>query len=171
VTMHLGFAYARTGRLTDGIALLEEGDEHATAIGGFTGHPARLAGLAHGYVLAGRLADAAATARRGIALAREQRQPQGEAACLRALGIIAATTAAPDAAAAEEYLAQARDLAATLEMRPLVGHCHLDLGKLCRRAGKHDQAREHLATAAMMYREMGMPRWRDEATAELAKVP
>jgi tetratricopeptide (TPR) repeat protein len=171
VTMHLGYAYARTERLAEGIALLEEGDANAAAIGGFTGHPSRLAGLAHGYVLAARPVDAAATARRGIALSREQRQPQGEAACLRALGIIAAASAPPDATAAEGYFAQARDLAATLEMRPLVGHCHLDLGKLHRRTGKHDQAREYLSVAAMMYRDMGMKLWLDEATAESKKVP
>jgi hypothetical protein len=41
-------------------------------------------------------------------------------------------------------------------MCPLVAHCHLGLGKLCRRTGERKQAREHLSTAMMMYREMGM---------------
>ena len=44
-------------------------------------------------------------------------------------------------------------------MRPLVAHCHLGLCKLYRRMGKHVQAREHLATATALYREMGMPYW------------
>ena len=46
-----------------------------------------------------------------------------------------------------------------LGMRPLVAHCHLGLGKLYRRIGKHEQAQEHLATATTMYREMGMMYW------------
>jgi hypothetical protein len=41
-------------------------------------------------------------------------------------------------------------------MRPLVAHCHLGLGKLNRRTGKREQAREHLTTATTMYREMDM---------------
>jgi hypothetical protein len=33
-------------------------------------------------------------------------------------------------------------------IRPLIAHCHLGLGKLYRRTGKLEQAREHLTTAA-----------------------
>jgi hypothetical protein len=58
-------------------------------------------------------------------------------------------------------------LATELEMRPLVAHCHLGLGKLHRRTDKREQAREHLATATTMYREMGMTYWLEKAEAEL----
>jgi len=51
-------------------------------------------------------------------------------------------------------------------MRPLVAHCHLGLGKFYRRAGKREQAREHLTTATTMYREMDMPFWLAAADAE-----
>jgi hypothetical protein len=51
-------------------------------------------------------------------------------------------------------------------MRPLVAHCHLGLGKLYRRTDKREQAQEHLATAVMMYREMGMQLWLEKAEAE-----
>jgi hypothetical protein len=54
-------------------------------------------------------------------------------------------------------------LAEEVGMRPLVAHCHLGLGKLYRRTGDHDQAREHLATATAMYREMGMRFWLSES--------
>jgi hypothetical protein len=52
-------------------------------------------------------------------------------------------------------------------MRPLVAHCHLGLGKLYRRTGKDEQAREHLALAATMYREMDMRFYLEQAEAEL----
>jgi len=58
-------------------------------------------------------------------------------------------------------------LAEELGMRPLVAHCHLGLGKLYRRTDKREQAREHLATATTMYREMGMTYWLHEAEAEM----
>ena len=52
-------------------------------------------------------------------------------------------------------------------MRPLVAHCHLGLGKLYRRTGKREQAREHLTTATTMYREMGMRFWLEQAEMEI----
>jgi hypothetical protein len=51
-------------------------------------------------------------------------------------------------------------------MRPLVAHCHLGLGKLCRQTGQREQAREHLTNATAMYREMGMTYWLEQAEAE-----
>jgi hypothetical protein len=48
-------------------------------------------------------------------------------------------------------------------MRPLVAHCHAGLAKLHRRAGKTQQAHERFATAASMYREMGMTYWLEQA--------
>ena len=165
VTMHLGFAYAHTGRLVDGLRLQEEGRAHAETIGGLTGHPARLAALAGSYLLAGRRAAAEETAGRGLVIAAEHRQPHGAAACLRVLGLVA-----DDPAAAERYFADARSLAMELEMRPLVAHCHGDLGALYRTVGKDVQAREQLGIAVAMYRDMSMPFWVSRAETELREV-
>jgi tetratricopeptide repeat protein len=61
-----------------------------------------------------------------------------------------------DAESAEDHYRQALALATALGMRPLAAHCHLGLGKLCRRTGDGAKAEEHLTTAATMYRERGM---------------
>jgi len=55
-------------------------------------------------------------------------------------------------------------------MRPLVAHCHLGLGKLSRRAGQREPAREHLTTATTMYREMGMTYWLEQADQEMKEL-
>jgi hypothetical protein len=60
-------------------------------------------------------------------------------------------------------------LARELGMRPLVAHCHLGVGKLHGRTDKREQAKEHLATATTMYREMGMTYWLEKAEAEMAE--
>ena len=60
-------------------------------------------------------------------------------------------------------------MADELGMRPLVAHCHLGLGKLYQRTDKREQAQEHLATAATMYRHMGMTYWLAEAEVEMTK--
>ena len=52
-------------------------------------------------------------------------------------------------------------------MRPLVAHCHLGLGRLCRRIGDRAKAGEHVAAATAMYREMDMSFWLAQAEADL----
>ena len=65
---------------------------------------------------------------------------------------------------------EALDTATSLEMRPLIAHCHLGLGKLHRRTGKHDRAQQHLTTATTMYREMDMRFWLEKAEAEMREL-
>ena len=46
----------------------------------------------------------------------------------------------------------------------------LGLGKLYRRTGQREQAREHLTTATTMYREMDMRFWLEQAEAEMKEL-
>jgi hypothetical protein len=163
--MRLGLAYSRVGRLAEGIALGEEGVANFEAIHGITGYPGRLAGLAECYWRDGRWAEAERAVHQGLAVAREQRQRAGEAECLRALGVVTAARTPLDVAAAEAHLTAARGLAASLEMRALVGHCHLDLARLHGSAGKQAAALEHLAIATEIYRAAEMPGWLREAAS------
>jgi hypothetical protein len=55
-------------------------------------------------------------------------------------------------------------------MRPLVAHCHLGLGTLSRRTGKREQAQAHLTTATMMYREMDMRFYLEQAETALVDL-
>ena len=61
-------------------------------------------------------------------------------------------------------------LATDLGMRPLVAHCHLGLGKLYRRTGQREQAREHVTTATTMYREMDMRFYLEQAEAAMREL-
>jgi hypothetical protein len=62
-----------------------------------------------------------------------------------------ATASEPlDVAAAPAQYGASFTLASGLGMRPLVAHDHLGLGKLHLRMGKHQEAKEHLATATAM---------------------
>jgi hypothetical protein len=98
-----------------------------------------------------------------LALTREQGHRGHETYALRLLGEIASRGDPLDAETAEGYYRQALALATELEMRPLVAHCHLGLGKLYRRTGDHAKASEHLTTAKAMYREMDMGFWLEKA--------
>jgi uncharacterized protein HemY len=92
------------------------------------------------------LSGGAAECRRCTCLATSRPPDNGEAHYRKALALRPATRHAP--------------------RRPL----HLGLGKLYRRTGKREQAREHLATATTMYREMGMTYWLEKAAAETASL-
>ena len=163
---HLGFAYALSGCFTEGVALLEEAlaDPGAT---GTANHPLLLAYLGEAHLLAGRLDAALAVARRALDLAHRQKERGNEAWVLRLLGDIAAHADPPDPESAEAHYGQALARADELGMRPLAAHCHLGLGQLYRRMGDRAKAQERLATAATMYREMGMGFWLAKAEVEL----
>ncbi|MFI5026459.1 MAG: adenylate/guanylate cyclase domain-containing protein [Solirubrobacterales bacterium] len=158
----LGYAYALTGRLSEGVTLMEEAlaDPAAT---GTTNHPLLLSYLGEAHLLAGRPDDALAVARRALDLAHRQKERGNEAWALRLLGEIAASADPPDLESGEAHYGRALTRAEELEMRPLAAHCHLGLGKLYRQAGDDAKAQEHLTTATRMYREMDMGFWLAQA--------
>jgi tetratricopeptide (TPR) repeat protein len=166
----LGAAYALAGRADEARPLV------AGALEEFRGRPNHsspaiillCAGMTS--LPAGRLDEARSHTREALALTRRLRARGSEAHALHLAGDIASTGGAEDAAEAEGHYREALPLAGELRMRPLVAHCHLGLGKLCRRTGDDVKAREHLATAVTMYREMGMGFWLEKADAELGGV-
>jgi DNA-binding SARP family transcriptional activator len=148
----LGPAYTASGRVGEAIPLLERAAEIAASLGSPV-----LGFLAEAYLAAGRLDDASATAGRAARLALDQREQGWAAWTFRLLGDIAARTGG-DQEAPEQY-GRALGLAEALGMRPLAAHCHLSLGELYRQIGKPELAREHLAAASAMYRDMSMRSW------------
>jgi hypothetical protein len=126
--------------------------------------------LAEAHLLAGGVQEAADHAARALARARE-RQERGYAAWAhRLIGEILSRREALDADGAAVAYQEALALAQELEMRPLVAHCHLGIGRLRRREGDHPTAADHLTKAVTMYREMEMGLWLDQAAAELARA-
>ena len=159
----LGYTYALTGRLTDGVPLLENsvvGEASISAMG--LGLAVRVSRLAHAYLLAGRTREALDRARSALDLATKYKERANEAIALRVLAEIQVRGDAFSAAA--EHYAASLALADALGMRPLIAHCHLGLGELYRRTSKSEQAHEHFTTATMMYRDMGMTYWLERTT-------
>jgi tetratricopeptide (TPR) repeat protein len=166
----LGYAYAFTGRTGRALSLLEETVERSAAMSMSFGQALWMSFLAESYLTAERVHEAFDHAGRALRLARSLGQRGHEAYALRLVGDIRAHGDAHDPPRAEESYRQAAALAEGLGMRPLVAHCHLDLGKLDRRTCKRQEAQEHLTTATTMYREMGMRFWLEKAEAELSEL-
>ena len=80
------------------------------------------------------------------------------------LGDVAAHPDGLDPERAETHYRRSLALAEPRQMRPLIAHCHLGLGRLHRRT--RGPAEEHLSAARAMYREMDMGFWLAQAEAE-----
>jgi tetratricopeptide (TPR) repeat protein len=116
---------------------------------------------------AGRRAEAQAEIERGLSLV-SQGQALGHRPSLLCVRANLVAQDEPSRVADSATLwEEAAALAAGMDMRPLVAHCHLGLGMLYRRTGERAMAHEHLTTAATMYREMGMTYWLEKAEPEM----
>jgi tetratricopeptide (TPR) repeat protein len=163
---NLGYTYALSGRLSEGLALLEPGALHPQPV-----YAHMLAWLAEAYLLDGRLADAARIADQAVEVTRTYQQRGFEANALRMVAEVATRADRPKAKQADSYYHQSLALAEELGMRPLVAHCHLGLGTLYQKVGRDEQARAELTSAAEMYRAMEMMFWLEKAEAAQAQVP
>lgn len=168
---YLGHAYTNVGRFEEGLSLLEQAIESYEATRAWPFRPLITAHRGAACLLAGRLDAARALAQQAAALAREHGERGHEAWALRLLGEIASRCGLGEADQAERCYHEAGTAAQALGMRPLAAHCHLGLGQLHRRRGERDRALEHLATAARLYREMGMMDWLVRAETDLRAGP
>jgi tetratricopeptide (TPR) repeat protein len=151
----LGCAFLRAGRIEEGAALARTAADEVEYRHLVMQQPAALAVLAEACLCFGDLEEAETAATLALTLAIERGQ-RGDAATAHYLLGKAAARESGDIATAEEHFRAGIALAEELDMRPLVAHSHLGLGKLYGRTDKRGQAHEHLTTATAMYREMGM---------------
>jgi len=162
----LGYAYALTGRVAEAIPLLVTSLDRIVATRG--GHALACARLAEGYLLSGQIDDALRRASEALDDARRRGERGFEASTLRLLAEISGRSDPPDVETATRRYREASTLATELGMRPLVAHCHLGLSRLYQRTSERGRAKEHLATATTMYRDMGMTYWLQEAERQMA---
>jgi tetratricopeptide (TPR) repeat protein len=155
-TGFLGYVYVLSGRVADGLSLLEQGEKDADSSGLALYHSRLSLWLGEALMRGDRPRDALAQAERTLVLTRERGERGLEACALWLLGEIASRGPAPRDESGEGRYREALALGEERGMRPLVAHCHAGLAKLYRHIGKQDLARQHLVTAATMYREMDM---------------
>ena len=155
----LGYAYALAGRHEEAAPILDATLAEARTTDLRWTYARQHARVGEAHWMAGRMAEAERLAARALEVARTHRQPGQEALALHLCGLVG------DDAHAEARLNEALTLASSLGMQPLVAQCHLDLGKLHRRRGTLGPAKEHVATASGLFRQMGMTYWLERAGA------
>jgi len=166
----LGYAYALSGRLTEAFPLLRQALEQWSVIRGTAGQSIRLVSLSEAYLLTGRIAEALELADHAMDLARNHNERGNQAYVLRMLAEIASHRDPPDIDNAESGYRRAIGLTHEPEMRLLLAHCHLGLGKLHRWRANRSGADEHLTIAAALFRAMQMPFCLQQTEAELRRL-
>jgi DNA-binding NtrC family response regulator/tetratricopeptide (TPR) repeat protein len=161
----LGTVYAVAGSPKEGLALLERAAAEGEANRVLYEHAMVLVQLAEAQ-LEDHPDAAERRAAQAYALAQRHGERGSEAWAGLLLGRVAVARPGVQLDAALAHTTQALALAGQLGHRPLVAHCHLDLGRLHRRAGRSAESQSHLATAASMYGEMDMVAWLSQAEAE-----
>jgi ATP/maltotriose-dependent transcriptional regulator MalT len=151
----LGYAYALSGRVGDGLSLLEQAVE-ATAQRGAV-HALRVAHLAEARLLAGDVGKAQELATLALDAARARGERAHEAYALRVVGQVAATRRNLDVA--EQHLRAAAELADELGMAPLAAQTRLDLAAIYDRLGMTEAANAAAGESAGRLRSMGMRDW------------
>ena len=163
VAAALGNAYAATGRVGEALPVLDLA-KNRVRLSFLRGQ------LAQGYLLIGKLEEAASLAVRALDFSRRHAERGNEARALYVLGEIASYDDSLNVDRAAAHYQQAMALAEELRMRPLLAHCQAGLGKLYRRTGNYEKATTHLANAVAMMREMEMGLWLEKAEAELKEL-
>jgi class 3 adenylate cyclase/tetratricopeptide (TPR) repeat protein len=157
------WALAEIGEANEALERVREGEQllGRQAARGIVGHGGwAYHAVARACLVLGRLDEARRLGDRAVESSLHH--PGFTAHALLLLGDLTSHPDRFDIKSGEEHYREALVLAKQHGMRPLVAHCHLGLGKLYRNIGKLEQARENLAAATAMYRELGMNFWLEQ---------
>jgi tetratricopeptide (TPR) repeat protein len=167
IVANLSLAYSLTGRSTAASITLDRVSEViATAAIVTAGAATWGAELSQALLLANRVDDAKVLLDRFEDEARAAEQPVINAWIPRIRAEIALRRNPTDLGEAMAYYHRALEQGGLFGLRPNIAHCHLALSRLYRRAGKLQEAQEHLTSATTMYREMDMQFWLEQAAVE-----
>jgi tetratricopeptide (TPR) repeat protein len=165
----LGYAYTKSERVADGVAILEQILKLGESSWMRAAQSRTFVTLGEISLAADRLDEAAALATRALALTRQYGQRGWEAGSLRLLAEIASLRRPRDVVTAEAHYRAALAVAEACGMRPLAARCHLGLSSL--RKDQPREAQAHLDLATTSFREMGMQFWLEQATQSSVAAP
>ena len=152
----LGFAYAISGRLEEGLQMLKGAVKDIEASGRLAFHTLFNVYLGEVLLKTSEYDDAVTIAAKALDLARERGEKGFEAMALHLMAEICAHKGPAKRARAEQLYGQSIELARKLNMRPLVARCHLGLGYLLRGFKRTDQSHENYVIALSDFRDMQM---------------
>lgn len=161
------WALAELGHAEQALACLIESEQLARGLaarnttGGAPG--TRLRMLGRTSLALRRLDEAQSLGQRAVEAS--QHQPAYAAHAWHLLGDVATHADRFDSERGLTCYREALTLAEPRDMRPLIAHCLLGIGRVHRRLGKRDPGK-YLTRAAILYRDMGLSYWLGQVEAE-----
>jgi tetratricopeptide (TPR) repeat protein len=166
----LGYAKALSGKVSDGLPMLDDACKAAEQSGRLALHTLLVVHLGEALVIGERIDEARPVAEQALALSRERGERGIEASALRLLADVISQREATRRENGERHYRNALELADEIGMRPLVARCHFGMGTLHESRRNHQKAREHLTMAVSMLRDLGMHAWCAQAEARLSNI-
>jgi tetratricopeptide (TPR) repeat protein len=154
----LGCALARSGRVAEGLPLLEQAVSLDAASERRTSATLVLRTLAEGYVLAGQWEAANRTAQEAVERARSRSERGAEAYALWVVAL-ARTSLGGDIGAAASALTVATAIAEELGLKPLAAHCELARAELYALQGDQTRARQQREQARRLLEQLQIGTW------------
>jgi len=158
IAADLGVAKAYSGRIDEGLALVDEAVQRATTIGRISRLPLLIVKRGDVHLLAGDKVTATRCATEALRLATAQKE-RGNVVCATRLLAAIVASEQPGSPEAEAHYRRALQLARELGMRPMMAHCHAGLAQHYTGVSAKRLARQHRVAAARLYRSMGMRFW------------
>ena len=152
----LGLAYARSGRLGEGLELAEEALAGAERMRLIVDQPMMLVHAALALLLGARMEDAMKYGKRALELAVAHDAKGDEAWARFLIGRVHWASGPQAMDESEMQLEAGLRLAVACEARPLAAFCRATLGAIHTRRGSEARAREFTAAADATYRELDM---------------
>ena len=166
----LGHAYQLMNRPDEAMPILEVAANSKNFESAITSSIYPLTVQAETYHRRGLTSDALQFADKALRISRKTGERYFGAWALYVLAMINAETDVEQAIQTPNTFLQAIDQAAELEMRPLLAHCRLNLGKFYLRVGRLNAAHSEISHALELYRSMKMTYWQPEAKALLTET-
>ena len=160
----LGLAYAESGRMSEGTALLSRALAMQKSRSSPYGEAWSAAWLGFARLREGDIGEAAALGRWAAEIAAAHGYRVVQVMAERLLG---AAAGRQGTGATDEHFDNAITRAEALGLRPELAHCRFERGLLLRDLQRTEEARRELEMASTLYAEMGMEFWRAKAAAAL----
>ena len=129
-----------------------------------------LTALSEAYRVKGNIKKAIEAAQKALEISRQTEERYFGAWALYVMGKIQSESGSEQVEQATYTYRRAIDLAEELRMRPLLAHCHLDLGKFYIKSRRIKEARTELMNAIDLYRSLDVRFWLPEAEARLCEI-
>jgi class 3 adenylate cyclase/tetratricopeptide (TPR) repeat protein len=166
----LGHAHLLMGRPDLALPILEEAARPQNLNVSVTPPIYPITELAEAYRLNGQIERAIERAEEAVAIFGRTGERGFGAWALYVMAKIQASQGTGQMEQAIHSYRQAIDQATELGMRPLLAHCHLNLGQFHLENGRTEEARAEIKAAVDLYRSMDMSFWLPQAETALAEI-